>query len=145
MQVDFYHLTRDPAEKLVPILAGKCLDSNTKVLLVSEDENHRNSLSKALWTQNATSFLAHDFGGSEHEKVQPILISNKCHAPNAATFVILADGQWRVEALDFERAFYLFTEDEIGEARTAWRDLSAKANVTPRYWKQDAGRWVEGP
>lgn len=145
MQVYFYHLTRDPAEKLVPILAGKCLDSNARLLLVSEDENRRNSLSKALWTQNASSFLAHDFCGSKHEELQPILISNKCHAPNAAKFIILADGQWRAEALDFERAFYLFTGDEIGEARTAWRDLSAQADVTPRYWKQDAGRWVQGP
>lgn len=145
MQVDFYHLTRDPAEKLVPMLASKCLDADARVLLVSGNEDQRDRLSKALWTHNATSFLAHDFSGSEKEAHQPILISGDCHAPNAARFILLTDGQWRTEALEFDRAFYLFTGDEIAEARTTWRDLSDKDGVTPRYWKQDGGRWVEGP
>lgn len=145
MQVDFYHLTRDPAEKLVPMLASKCLAADAKLLLVSATEEQRVRLSKALWTHDATSFLAHDFAGSEKEAHQPVLISDDCHAPNAAKFVLLADGQWRVEALDFDRAFYLFTGDEIADARSAWRDLTANDDVTPRYWKQDGGRWVEGP
>ena len=145
MLVDFYHLTRDPAEKLVPMLAAKCLDADAKVLLVSGAEEQRVGLSKALWTHDAASFLAHDFAGSEKEEHQPILVSKDCNAPNGATFIVLADGQWREQALGFERAFFLFTGDEIAEARRAWRDLTANDAVTPRYWKQDGGRWVEGP
>ena len=38
MQVDFYHLTRDPVEKLVPMLAAKSLDAGKRVLLVSADD-----------------------------------------------------------------------------------------------------------
>ena len=52
---------------------------------------------------------------------------------------------WREDALEFGRVFFLFTQDELDNARTAWRDLSARANVTPHYWKKDGGRWVEGP
>ncbi len=145
MQVDFYHLTRDPAETLVPMLAEKCMGADARVLLVSNDEAQRGSLSKALWTQKETSFLAHDFAGSERESYQPVVISDNCEAPNNAKYIMLADGQWREEALRYDRAFFLFSAEEIEEARTAWRDLSENDDVTPRYWKQEGGRWIEGP
>ena len=45
----------------------------------------------------------------------------------------------------FVRAFFLFTAEEIDDARTAWRNLSEMNEVMPRYWKQDGVRWVEGP
>ncbi|VAV94386.1 DNA polymerase III chi subunit [hydrothermal vent metagenome] len=145
MQVDFYHLTRDPAEKLAPMLASKSLDAGNRVLLVSQDEALCAALSDALWQQGATSFLAHDFAGSDNESAQPILISDQCQAANNAKYIVLTDGEWRDETLGFERAFFLFTPQHIDEARTAWRMLSAMEDVTPRYWKQDGGRWVEGP
>ena len=145
MQVDFYHLTRDPAEKVVPMLAGKCMDASERLLVVSEDEVERDRLSQALWTASPTNFLAHDHGGSEEETNQPILISSNCDAGNDASFVLIADGKWREEALNFDRAFYLFSGNEIDAARSAWRALSENDNIEPRYWKQDGGRWVEGP
>lgn len=145
MQVDFYHLTRDPAEKLVPMLADKSLKAGARVLLVSQDDPQSFALSKALWRDDPRSFLAHDFAGSDQQMAQPILISDRCAAVNGAKFIILADGQWHDDALTFERAFFLFTAQEIDGARTAWRALSENDEVTPRYWKQDGGRWVEGP
>ena len=145
MQVDFYHLTRDPAEKLVPVLAEKSLKAGNRVLIVSHDEAQCAALGGSLWSHDPASFLAHDFTGSENEAEQPILISDQCAAPNGSKFIVLADGQWRDDALTYERAFFLFTAQDIEGARAAWRDLSAKTDVTPRYWKQDGGRWVEGP
>lgn len=145
MRVDFYHLTRDPADKLVPMLASKSLAVGKKLVLLSQDQARRAALSDALWSAEPASFLAHDFGGSERQAEQPILISDQCEAANGASYIILSDGLWREEALNFERAFFLFTADQIDHARTVWRDLKAKDDVTPRYWKQDGGRWVEGP
>ena len=145
MQVDFYHLTRDPAEKLAPMLADKSLKAGQRVLIVSQSESQRHAISAGLWAYEPTSFLAHDFAGSEQEADQPILISEQCVANNAAKFIVIADGHWRDEALQADRAFYLFTADEIDGARSAWRQLSDQADVTPRYWKQDGGRWAEGP
>lgn len=145
MQVDFYHLTRDPAEKLVPVLAQKTLDGGQRMLLVSGFVGQLEKLSAALWQAGPTSFLAHDLAGGEQDAEQPILISDKCEAGNGARYVALTDGEWRDEALTFDRAFYLFTAEQIDNARAAWRALSAKDTVTPRYWKQDGGRWVEGP
>ena len=145
MRVDFYHLTRDPAEKLVPMLAGKVLDVGKRLLLLVPDETACAALSDALWSAQPASFLAHDIAGSEREADQPILLSDQCEPANGASYIILSDGQWRDEALSFERAFFLFTADQIDHARTIWRQLSANEVVTPRYWKQDGGRWVEGP
>lgn len=127
------------------MLAAKSLNADNRVLLVSQDEALCAALSEGLWAYEATSFLAHDFVGSENEAGQPILISDKCDAVNAAKYVVLADGKWRDSALDFDRAFYLFTPEQIDGARNAWRALAQKGDVTPRYWKQDGGRWVDGP
>lgn len=127
------------------MLAEKCLAARERLLLVTEEEAARESLSKALWTASSTSFLAHGQSGTEEERHQLILISNNCDAGNDANFVMLADGIWREEALKFDRAFYLFSGNEIDAARSAWRALSEDDSVEPRYWKQDGGRWVEGP
>lgn len=145
MRVDFYHLTRDPAEKLVPMLASKSLDVGKRILLLAQDERSCVALGNALWRDEPASFLAHDFAGSQHQADQPILVSDQCQPANGAPYIILSDGLWREEALDFERAFFLFTADQIDHARTVWRELTANDAVTPRYWKQHGGRWVEGP
>lgn len=145
MQVDFYHLTRDPAEQLLPVLAQKTLDGGQRMLIVTGQEAQAVKISKSLWTQDKTSFLAHDFAGCNHEHAQPILISDVVAPANGAQFVALADGEWRDEATSFDRAFYLFAPDAVENARAAWRKLGDDENITRRYWKQDGGKWVEGP
>ena len=145
MQVDFYHLTRDPAEKLLPVIAQKTLYSDSRLLVVSADFDQIERISAGLWQSKPESFLAHGLAGCETESAQPILISDECAAVNGARFIALADGIWRDETLAFERVFYLFTPDQIDDARKAWRTLTANEDATPRYWKQDGGRWVEGP
>jgi len=145
VRIDFYHLTRDPADKLVPMLASKSLEVGKRLLLVAEDEARRTALSDCLWSAEPASFLAHDFGGSGRDSDQPVLISEQCEPANGASYIILSDGLWRDEALAFERAFFLFSAEQIDHARSVWRQLSADEAVTPRYWKQDGGRWMEGP
>lgn len=145
VQVDFYHLTRDPAEKLIPVLAQKTLDGGQRLLLVSSDLKQIDIISSSLWGAGKSSFLAHGLAGCEDENIQPILISDECQAANGAKFIALADGVWRDQALSFERAFFLFAENNIEGARDAWRALSANENVKSHYWKQEDGRWKEGP
>lgn len=144
-QVDFYHLTRDPVEKLVPVLADKTLDGGERLLLVSGNDEQIQKLSTALWNAGPSSFLAHNYAGCDSEQNQPVLLSSDCQSGNGAKYLILADGLWREAALQFDRTFYLFSGQEISGARDAWRSLSDMENVALRYWKQDNGRWVEGP
>lgn len=144
MQVDFYQLTRDPAEKLLPPIAQRVLDGGGRLLVVS-DAAQLDAISAALWNARPDSFLAHAKADEGDDSIQPILLSNKPVAANSAKFIALADGVWRDEALEFDRVFYLFPPDRTDNARTAWRALSDKEGVERRYWKQDGGKWVQGP
>ncbi|QLC24121.1 DNA polymerase III subunit chi [Parasphingopyxis algicola] len=145
MQVDFYQLAGTPVETVVPQLAAKVLESGERLLIVAGEERLRTLLDEALWTHDPTSFLPHGSDADERAAHQPILLSDKPEAANEARFVMLADGAWRDEALGFERVFYLFDADRLDDARTAWRSLAEKDGVEPRYWKQEAGRWRQGP
>jgi len=74
VQADFYHLTRDPAEKLAPMLADKSLKAGQRVLIVSQGESQRQAISAGLWASEPKSFIAHDFAGTDQEAQQTILI-----------------------------------------------------------------------
>jgi DNA polymerase III subunit chi len=145
VKVDFYQLTRDPAEKVLPPIAQKILDDGQRLLIVSSDDGQIDGISKALWTWKPESFLAHQKAGEGDDTLQPILLSAIPVAGNQARFIALADGIWRDEALSFERAFYLFAPERTDDARGAWRALAENADVERRYWKQDGGKWREGP
>jgi DNA polymerase-3 subunit chi len=143
MQVDFYQLTRDPAEKVLPAIAQRILDNKGRLLIISDDAGQLDAISAALWTARADSFLAHAKSGESDDALQPILLSHDTDAPNGAKFVALADGNWRAVTEDFERIFYLFPPEQTDNARSAWRTLGE--GVERRYWKQDGGKWVQGP
>ncbi len=146
MQVDFYQLTRDPAEKILPALAAKLLSENARLLIVSSNEKQLTDISTALWTHKPDSFLANAIAdGGQGDLVQPILLSGQAHASNGAKNIALADGEWRDAALQFDRAFYLFPPERTDDARTAWRTLGEAEGVERKYWRQDGGKWVQGP
>ncbi len=144
MQVDFYHLTTTPLDRVLPQIAEKVLASGARLLIVAGDDAQRASLDRLLWTYAPDSFLPHACVGTDDDAAQPILLAPDVDAANRARTVALADGIWRDDALDFDRAFHFFDEDRIVEARTAWRALADKPDVQRRYWKQnDAGRWEQ--
>ena len=145
MQVDFYQLTRDPAGKVLPPIAQHVLDGEGRLLVVSGDTAQLEAISAALWNWKADSFLAHAKAGDGDDTLQPILLSGEPIAANNAKFIALADGEWRDAALEYDRAFYLFPPSHIDNARAAWRALRDNEGVERRYWKQDNGKWVQGP
>jgi DNA polymerase-3 subunit chi len=145
MQVDFYQLTRDPAEKLLPAIAQRVLDDGGRLLIVSGEAAQLDAVSGTLWGWKADSFLAHAKAGDAEDSIQPILLSSETEAANGAKFIALADGEWRDEAVTFDRAFYLFPPSHTDNARAAWRALGEREGVERRYWKQDGGKWVQGP
>lgn len=143
MQVDFYQLTRDPAEKVLPVIAQRVLDDGGRLLIVSDDMAQLAAISTALWTAKPDSFLAHAKAGEGDDNIQPILLSASTEASNGARFVAIADGNWRDVGPDVERIFYLFPPDRTDIARTAWRNLGEES--ARRYWKQDGSKWRQGP
>ena len=147
-RVDFYRLTRDPVERVLPALATRILGAGDRLLVVAAPAMQRQAIDEALWTLQPASFLPHGAAGSPDEAIEPILIAGTLGPTpaNGARLVALADGEWRDEALGFDRTFLLFDNSRIDDARATWRTLAARDDVDNRFWKQDEnGRWSEGP
>jgi DNA polymerase-3 subunit chi len=147
-RVDFYRLTRDPAERVLPPLATRLWATGPPRVVVPAPAMQRQAIDEALWTLQPASFLPHGHAGSPDEEIEPILISGTLDPspPNRASHLALADGEWRDEALGFDRTFLLFDNSRIDDARALWRTLAARDDVDNRFWKQDEnGRWSEGP
>ncbi|MBW6525650.1 DNA polymerase III subunit chi [Sphingomonas sp. RHCKR7] len=144
MQVDFYHLTRMPLERALPQVAEKVVANGARLLIVAAEEEQRAALDRLLWSYAPASFLPHARLGGGDDTRQPVLIAGTLDAANGARHVALADGAWRDDALDFDRVFHFFAEDQIVPARAAWKALADRPAVARRYWKQnDSGRWEQ--
>ena len=144
MQVDFYHLTVQPLERVLPQIAEKVVATGGRLLIVDADEGRRDRIDRLLWEYSRDGFLPHAVAGVGDDAAQPVLIAPDTAAGNAARNVALADGRWRDEALGFDRAFLFFDEEHVGDARTAWKGLATTEDVQRRYWKQnEAGRWEQ--
>lgn len=142
MQVDFYQLSRDPAESALAMIADKALETGARLLVVSADEAQLGRISEALWLRK-DSFLAHGAAGGPDDARQPILLSDTAEPANAARFVAFADGRWRDEGLNFERVFLLFDGATLDDARATWRRLDGEEGLVRNYWRQDEGKWVK--
>lgn len=143
MQVDFYHLTVRPLDRVLPRIAERVLATGERLLIVSADAAQREALDKALWSYAPDSFLPHGQAGKGDEPDQPVLISADPAPANNARTVALVDGLWRDDALGFDRAFHFFDEERITEARAAWRGLADRPGVERRYWKQTQSGWEQ--
>ncbi|TCQ00719.1 DNA polymerase III chi subunit [Sphingomonas sp. PP-F2F-A104-K0414] len=146
MQVDFYHLT-SPLDRVLPRIAERVVQTGGRLLIVAEPEEQRVALDRLLWSYASESFLPHAQAGSNDDAAQPILIADDIPetAPaNAARNVAIVDGRWRDLTLTFDRAFHIFDDEAIREARLAWKALADRDGVERRYWKQnDSGRWEQ--
>ena len=143
MRVDFYQLSRDSVERVVPVLAAKALDGGAWLLVVSGDAAQRAVLSEALWAREG-AFLAQGAAGEAHAERQPILLSEACDAINGADMVLLADGLWRADAAAFARAMLLFDADQTAEARALWSELSDNGHDLRIFKQGETGGWREG-
>ena len=119
MQVDFYLLSKDTVETALPRIAKSVKGAGERMLVVAAEPDHLAMIDRALWEQLAEDFLAHGKAGEAHADRQPVLLSSGCDAENGAKYIALADGTWRM--------------------------LGEREDVERRFWKQEGGRWVEGP
>ena len=132
MQVDFYQLGGSPLEQVTSTLAQRLLSEGSRLLVVAEDEGLLARLDRMLWDQGSTSFIPHGLAGGTDDARQPILLSSQTDAPNLARNMLIADGQWRDAALNFDRAFYLFDGETLEGARLAWKLLAGREGVERR-------------
>jgi DNA polymerase-3 subunit chi len=145
MRVDFYQLSRDPVEAVLPQIAARILDEGQRLLVVAGDRPRLDRISTGLWSAGPATFLANDHADAPLPEVQPILLAPDCTPRNGATRIALADGVFREEALSFDRVFYFFDGETIGQARESWRALAKREDIASHFWRQEGGRWRQGP
>lgn len=143
MKVDFYQLAGTPADQVIASIAARLLKDGERLLIVAADEGALTRLDRLLWDAGEASFLPHGLAGGSDDARQPVLLSTTPDPVNQARNLLIADGEWREAALAYDRAFHLFDEGAVAEARQAWRLLSGRDGVERRYWAQEDGRWVQ--
>ena len=141
MKVDFWQLSRDPVEKVVALIAQRVLDQGERLLVVSENADQRAAISQGLWKAGPESFLANGEASGPKPDAQPILLSEKTEPANSASHVIYADGIYR-EAKGFARAFLLFGDANVEQARATWRSLDGN-DIERAFFRQEDGKWVK--
>lgn len=140
----FYHLTRSPAESLLPVLIGKSLAAGWQVELRGTDLARMERLDLQLW--QGDGFLPHGLAGGPHDARQPVLLTVAGQpAANRPACVMALDGAEiapaEIEALD--RACILFDGGDAAataRARDQWRALTG-AGIAAEYWSEESGRW----
>jgi DNA polymerase III subunit chi len=142
VQVDFYQLAGTAPEAVIASLAEKLLAQDSRLLIVAADEAYLARLDRMLWDREPTGFLPHALAGGSDDARQPILLSTSPDAPNLARNMLIADGEWRDAALNYDRSFYLFDNNTLEGARLAWKLLSGREGVERCYWAQESGKWV---
>ena len=144
-EVLFYHLQRQPLERVLPTLLEKSLERGWRVLVQAASEERVEALDAHLWTYRDDSFLPHGTHKESAAAAQPILLTVHDHNPNRADVRFLVDGvAMPADADSYQRIVLLFDgedPDAVATARTRWTEAKARGfDVT--YWQADAqGRW----
>jgi DNA polymerase-3 subunit chi len=141
VKVDFWQVSRDPVEKVVALIAQRVLGQGERLLVVSADPDQREAISRGLWNAGPESFLANGEADAPGAEAQPILLSETPEATNSASHVIFADGEFRSPE-GFARAFLLFDDSNVEQARATWKSLDGDGNERA-FFRQDDGKWVK--
>lgn len=143
MKVDFWQVSRDPAERVVALIAQKICGAGDRLLVVSSDPAQLAAIGKTLWETAPDAFLANGLSQHPGAERQPILLSADCNAANGASHIIFADGEWRDAAKGFDRSFMLFGEATLDAARACWRGLDGNEGLERSFFRQDGGKWIK--
>ena len=144
-EVLFYHLHRQPLERVLPTLLEKSLERGWRVVVQSTSQERADALDAHLWTYSDDSFLPHATWRAGDADDQPIILAVEEGNPNRANVRFLIDNAALppdVEAYD--RVMLVFNGDDgdaLASARDAWKDCKLRGfEVT--YWQADErGRW----
>lgn len=143
-EVLFYHLERQPLERVLPNLIEKTLQRGWRAVVQSGSEERLEALDVALWTYSEDSFLPHGSKKSGFAGEQPVYLTTASDTPNAAGVRFFVDGAMAESFEGAERFVYLFDgrdEDALAIARGQWKAAKA-AGCTVTYWQEsESGRW----
>ena len=144
-EILFYHLQRQPLEKVLPSLVEKSLARGWRVVVQAASEERVAALDAHLWTYRDDAFLPHGTDREPEPASQPVLLTIRDHNPNRAEVRFLIDGvDVPTDAASYQRIVLLFDgedPDAVAAARVRWSEAKAQG-VAATYWQADEqGRW----
>lgn len=144
-EVLFYHLQRQPVERVLPTLLEKSLERGWRVVVQASSEERVEALDAHLWTWRDDSFLPHGTWREADASVQPVLLTVDDRNPNDANVRFLIDGTaMPTDAARYHRIVLIFDgedPDAVDAARAHWSKAKADG-FTVTYWQSDeSGRW----
>lgn len=143
-EVLFYHLERQPLERVLPSMLEKVVERKWRAVVQSGSPERLEALDLALWTYSEESFLAHGTAKDGHASEQPIYLTNDDDNPNGAGVRFLVDGAAPAAFAGYSRLVFLFDghdEAAVTAARQQWKAAKA-AGCAVTYWQQsEGGRW----
>jgi len=141
----FYHLQRQPLERVLPTLLEKSLERGWRVVVQASSEERVEALDAHLWTYRDDSFLPHGTWRETNANEQPILLTLNDDNPNGASVRFLIDGApVPADVETYQRVVLLFDgedPDAVEAARARWSEAKAKGLETTYWQGDDAGRW----
>jgi DNA polymerase III subunit chi len=146
-EVLFYHLQRQPVERVLPTLLEKSLERGWRVVVQASSDERVEALDAHLWTYRDDGFLPHATPKEPEAAEQPILITSGDDNLNGAQIRFLVDGApLPADATAYQRLVLLFDGDDpdaVAAARERWTEAKAQG-FEATYWQQDEqGRWVK--
>ena len=140
----FYHLERQPLERVLPSLVERTLARGWRAVVQAGSEERVEALDTLLWTYTDESFLPHGTRKDGNIAEQPVFLTIDDVNPNGATVRFLVDGADLADITGYERIVYLFDgndESAVARAREQWKSAKG-AGCAISYWQQSPeGRW----
>src|SRR5262249_46313174 len=84
-EVLFYHLQRQPLERVLPSLLERSYERGWRVVVQASSDERVDALDAHLWTYRDDNFLPHGTARESDVAEQPILLTTADHNPNRAT------------------------------------------------------------
>ena len=141
----FYHLQRQPLEKVLPALIEKSLERGWRVVVQAASEERVDALDAHLWIYRDDAFLPHGTDREANAAAQPVLLTTRDDNPNGANVRFLIEGAGVPADTDaYARIVLLFDgedPDAVAAARERWTQARAQG-LSATYWQaDDEGRW----
>jgi DNA polymerase III subunit chi len=143
-EVLFYHLERQPLERVLPSLVERTVARGWRAVVQAGSDERVEALDGLLWTYTDDSFLPHGTKKDGNSAEQPVFLTTEEANPNGATVRFLVDGADLADLSGYNRVVYLFDGHDpsaVAQAREQWKSAKS-AGHTISYWQQSSeGRW----
>lgn len=143
-EIGFYHLTRTPLERALPLILEKVLASGARAVVRAGSGERVAFLDGALWTYRPDSFLPHGSARDGEAGQQPVWLTTAEENPNGATVLVLTDGTEAGDMDSFERCLDMFDGNDgaaVDAARARWTAYKGAGHALA-YWQQnERGGW----